>query len=299
MYFKQLRLNAALWYDVVIWCSIMGCFVCLSGIIVGFIRIKKRKSGARWNALSPYKKKWFRWHHMTGYFFGFFVFTFILSGLMSLADVPGWMVKKEKDVNYYRLWNGSAFNNQQVLKGFNTIIQQKSASSIKRVVCRKVMERTFYQVYTHSHDLSECYIVDEDKIKPLLPISQLVVEKRLQHILPQKQYNVQLLSEYNHYYAAGRKKTNPLPVYEIALHDQYETTLYVNPKTGELLKVLNRSSKWKWWMYQGLHTFNFSWFRQIEWLRQSWLIFLSVGGTIVSVTALVLGLKFVRRKINR
>lgn len=299
MYFKHLRLNAALWSNVVIWCSIMGCFVCLSGIAVGFIRLKKRKNGIKWNALSPYKKKWFRRHHITGFIFGFFVFTFILSGLMSLANVPHWMVKKEKDMNYYQLWNGSAFNNQQSLQGFNTIIQQKRTLSIKRIICRKVMERTFYQVNTHTPNQSECYILDEDKLKPLPPISQLHVEKLMQDLLPQKQYRIQLLGEYNHYYSAGKKKTKPLPVYEIALDDAYKTILYVNPQTGELLKVLDRSSKWHWWLYQGLHTFNFSLFRHLEWLRQSWLIFLSIGGTIVSVTAFVLGLKFLKRRVNR
>ncbi len=299
MYFKQLRLNAALWSDVVICLSTVGSLVCLSGIIVGFIRLQKRRGGAKWNAISPYRKKWFRWHHITGFVFGFFVFTFILSGLMSLADVPRWMVKKEKETNYYQLWNGSAFNSQQQLQGFNAIIQQKSASSIKRIVCRKVMERTFYEVNTQACDQSEYYIVEEDQIKPLPPVSQLAIERRIKALLPQKQYSIQLLPEYKHYYSAGRKGINPLPAYEITLYDAYGTVLYINLQTGELLKVLNRSSKWQWWLYQGLHTFNFGWFRQLEWLRQAWLIILSIGGTSVSVSALVLGIRYIKRRIKR
>ena len=299
MYFKQLRLNAALWSDVVIWLSIIGCFVCLSGILVGFIRLKKRKKAKSWTDISPYKKKWFRWHHITGFGFGLFVFTFILSGLMSLADVPNWLVKKEKDINYYHLWNGSGFDDQQALQGFNRIIREKGASSIKKIICRKVMGRIFYEVYTNSLYEPECYIVDEDHLKDLPQFPELTLEKRMQDVLPQKQYSIQMLSEYTHYYTEGRRRTNPLPVYKIVLEDAYGTILYVNPHTGDLLKVLSRSSKWQWWLYQGLHTFNFSWFRQMEWLRQSWLILISIGGTIVSLSALVLGIKFFKRKMKR
>jgi len=296
LYFKQLRLKAALWSDVVIGLSAIGCLACLSGFVLGFIRLKRFKRGAKWNSITPFKKFWYRWHHISGFIFGFFVFTFILSGLMSLADLPNWIVKKEKEINYYQLWNGSCLSSQQELIGFNKLIQQKDASSIKRIVCRKVMERTFYEVYQDTPDQSECYIVDANKVKPLPPLTQLVIEKRMKELLPQKQYSIHFLRDYSHYYSV-KKRVLPPPVYEIELDDTYGTTLFVHPQTGELLKVLNRSSKWQWWFYQGLHTFNFGWFRQFEWLRLALLIFLSLGGMFVSISAFVLGIQFIKRKI--
>ena len=66
--------------------------MCLTVIILGirsyYSYFKKKK---KWG--SPYKKPAYKWHHIIGFFFGLFVFTFAFSGMMSLVQVPQWIAK--------------------------------------------------------------------------------------------------------------------------------------------------------------------------------------------------------------
>ncbi len=292
MYFKALRLKAQLWSSVVIWISAIGCLACLSGIIVGLIRIRKRK-------ISPYRKATLRWHHLTGLFFGLFVFTYILSGLMSLADIPDWLVKQESDVNYHQIWNGPRqLPNESVSQSVEKILTRKELEPIKRIICRDVMGRIFYEVYTKYPNQSECYIVDERSLRPLPPIAPLVIEKRMDKVLPQKQYSIHLLQNYTNYYQPSKGRDLPLPVYCINFKDEYHTKLFVSPKTGEMLKVVNNTTRLGWWLYKGLHTCKFSFLSDYEGWRQLWMILISIGGTIVSITSCVLGIKLIRKKIR-
>ena len=56
VYFTSLRLQTGLWLKVIIWLSSIGLFVCLTGLIAGLIRLRKRKQYGRWTSFSPYKK---------------------------------------------------------------------------------------------------------------------------------------------------------------------------------------------------------------------------------------------------
>lgn len=298
MYFKKLRLKAALWSSLVIWLSSIGCIVCLSGIIAGILRLKRQRKNKQWYAFSPYKKWWFKWHHIFGFVFGFFVFTFILSGLMSLADVPNWLVKKENGTNYYQLWNESdeILNERQC--SFTIVLHDTAFDSAKKIVWHKVMGNCFYEVYTDFFTKPQRIIIDKNQVKPMPILTQHEIEGYIKKTLPHKSYRIAYINSYNQYYSSSKKRKMPLPVYQIALNDEYKTELYIHPQSGELLKVVNQNSKLKWWLYRGLHCFDFGWFRQMEWLRKGWLILLSVGGTAVSVTALVLSYSLLKRKMS-
>ena len=85
IYFTSLRQDAKLWSQVVIWLSGIGCLMCLAG---GYLAIRDlRLACRRGKGLTPYKKFWYKWHHLAGTLFGLFVLTFAFSGRMSLANV--------------------------------------------------------------------------------------------------------------------------------------------------------------------------------------------------------------------
>lgn len=292
-YFKSLRLDASLWSQVVIWISGFGCAVCLSGIIIGFIRLKRRRKQSVLN-ISPYKKAYLKWHHLSGLTFGFFVFTFILSGLFSLADVPNWLVKKN-DINYRQLWNQSLLNDGDRLLGFQILLSNKKNDDIKSITCKKVMGRTFYELT--SNGVVERYTIKDGKAQRLMPLDAFMVESWLHNKLPNCQFDIQTITEYNGKYRARKKGIQPLPVFEVSIHDEFNTQLYIHPQSGQLLHASDNSSQLQWWLYQGLHTFDFGWFSKNETGRKIWLIILSIGGSVVSVTGLLIGIKLIRRKL--
>ena len=85
LYFTPFRVHSALWLQTVIWLSIAGCVLSLSGLAWGVLRYSP---AARYrlhsrSSRSPYVGL-MRWHHYAGLVFGLFSFTWVLSGCLSL-----------------------------------------------------------------------------------------------------------------------------------------------------------------------------------------------------------------------
>ncbi len=70
-----LRRHAATWRWLVIGIAALGALGSLSGLLLGVWM---------WRGGSPYRKRWMRWHHILGLFFGVFAFTWVGSGAWSL-----------------------------------------------------------------------------------------------------------------------------------------------------------------------------------------------------------------------
>jgi len=87
LYFTPFRTHATLWAQTIIWLSIAGCLLTLSGLPWGLMRFspprQHRTRGQRRLSMSPYSGL-LGWHHYAGLVFGFFSFTWMLSGGLSL-----------------------------------------------------------------------------------------------------------------------------------------------------------------------------------------------------------------------
>jgi hypothetical protein len=80
LYPTILRQNGALWSQVVIWTSLIGCFLTLTGLWVGISRLRRKRDGS---IGSPFHGLWW-WHHIFGLFFGILTLTWVASGLLSM-----------------------------------------------------------------------------------------------------------------------------------------------------------------------------------------------------------------------
>ena len=67
VYFTPLRKNGPLWTEFIIWSSLIGCVMCITGIVWGFWRYSPRKRFRlkRVSTTSPYAG-WMKWHHVAG-----------------------------------------------------------------------------------------------------------------------------------------------------------------------------------------------------------------------------------------
>ncbi|WP_175239698.1 PepSY domain-containing protein, partial [Achromobacter deleyi] len=71
------------WHDIVVWLSVIGVAVAVTGTVVGILRWRFSRpyaSGSR----SPYRDNMMRWHHLSGLLFAVITITWIFSGLMSM-----------------------------------------------------------------------------------------------------------------------------------------------------------------------------------------------------------------------
>ena len=87
VYFTPLRQNGPLWTEFIIWSSLIGCVMCVTGPGVGRLCAFHRSRRFRLKrvpAHSPYAGM-MKWHHYAGLLFGVITLTWTYSGLLSMG----------------------------------------------------------------------------------------------------------------------------------------------------------------------------------------------------------------------
>lgn len=296
IYFKSLRLQTGLWKNVVIWISSLGIIACLTGLIAGFIRLRKKKKHEPLSNYSPYKKFWYKWHHITGFVFGFFVFTFILSGLVSVTDIPNWMVPVHSKKSAKSVWNQKldlTQHSQVNIPDIWTAIENENP--VRKIVWKTVMNKPCFWVYRDHFQSPDVYQLGENGIFSKTVYSKKEIEAWRKEVYPDLDFYLQKQTKFDAYYQTSGMFEHPLPIWKLNLHDADDTSMYINSKTGEVVKSYTTNDRWRRWLYRSLHTLDFPFLKQHDWLRKLLLIFISLGGTVVSLSGLVLGIKWINR----
>lgn len=294
IYFKSLRLQVEKWKTVVITLSLLGLIVSISGIYIGIkmalIRRRKRK-------LTPYKRFLYKWHHLLGFFFGFFVFTFLLSGLFSVYDLPEWIAGINKDNKTKIKWNQSID-----LKKFKELSPNKIYQAVKRKKgIRKITWHTVFnepqiRIYYENYRVPELYTLQDTNLVALSQYSIEKVSNYAKEVLGNTPFKLDLQTASDYYYMASAMYYLPCPAYKITIEDEEKTWLYINPSTGEIAKKLTKQRRISRWIYRALHTFDFLKLSVGDIWRQTLLVILSLAGFIISLTGLILSTKWFKRK---
>lgn len=292
VYFTGLRQNVRLWKDVIIWLSGIGCIMCLTGTILGirsyYRYFKKKKCG-----IFPYKKPVYKWHHILGLIFGLFVFTFAFSGMMSLATVPQWISKQHNpDIQKQILQKGKTLPLERYRTNGHTLSLQYP-SGVKSVEWTSFGDIPLYKIV--AGDTLLILNASTTHVQPLM-LTEKEIESYLSRIHSEDK-SVQLIHDYDNYYIA-RKTKLPLPVYKVCINDPDQSVYYINPRNGDI-RYFNANMRIRKWTYQGLHSFSFKWLldRPLLWNIVMWTTM--IGGTIVSFTGILLGIKYIKRITKR
>lgn len=257
--------NRAVWSQLVIWVSLAGTIMCLAGIIMGIVRYR-RKRGMQF---SPYKKAWFKYHHYTGFIFGLFVFTWVLSGMFSMSPLP--------------LGKQSA---PKVTVQANFVVSPRvAAATIKAVKEIQLVEVAGKPYYIGWQDGGHTMALAADKPAgepfELFDTSLFTIKGK-----------ADILTAYDDYYYS-RKHEKRLPVLRVK---DGNTWSYIDLRTGQLVLQQDNGARVERWLYHGLHSLDFSW---LVYKRPLWdivIIVLLLGGTMVSATGAVLTWKWLKRK---
>ena len=86
-----------------------------------------------------------------------------------------------------------------------------------------------------------------------------------------------------------------LPVWKITVADADGSCYYIHPETG-IVKYVNTPARWKYWMYTALHRMRIGVLNSDATLRKSVLWVLLLGGTVCSLSGVILGVRYLRRK---
>ena len=182
VYFTWLRQDAALWSITVIWLSGIGCLMTIAGLWVGMdVWRRSRKQKGKF---SPYRKKWYDWHYVSGIVFGVIGLTFCFSGMMSLAEVPAWISKPVLDRNPTREIKKGAPKPDQYLLDYRQILTEYP--DVRQVEWSNFRSKPYYIVKRSEGDL---YIDASDSLPHPLKLDEKQVTDAVKEFISSRQYD--------------------------------------------------------------------------------------------------------------
>ena len=293
LYFKDLRINTNAWRAVVIAISFIGVLMCIGGLVLGIIRTinSKKKS----DKLSPYKKRWFKWHHYLGFIFGLFILTWILSGLFSMNPLK-WSSEDFLDKDELRSWKGNqSFAPSNVTTNFNKL---QKFGKLKEIELNKI-NNSYYWLAKYN-DLKTKIVFIQEPVS--LPKNHLSLNELKPGIKKLKEKDtitdITLLTDYDNYYY-NKNRDLPLPVYLVKFSDKFKTWYYINPANATIVRKKQIDSRFERWIYNGLHSLDFSF---ILYKRPLWdivVLILLIGCTMLSFTGLKLTINSIYKWYKR
>ncbi|WP_042369322.1 PepSY-associated TM helix domain-containing protein [Bacteroides neonati] len=292
VYFTWLRQDASLWSLTVSWLSGIGCLMVIAGMWIGIHNWRIARKGR--GRFSPYRKRWYHWHYTTGIIFGLFVLTFTFSGMMSLVEVPGWISQATLKVKPLReIRKGGASPTDYPLDYRRVIAAYPNALQLEWNNFRSV------PYYTVKEKKNEFFIDASDTLPRALRLSkeQIVAGVKAIHG-DSTTLQVSLLNRFEtDYRDMSRMYSNRslLPVWKITVADADGSCYYIHPETG-IVKYVNTPARWKYWMYTALHRMRIGVLNSDATLRKSVLWVLLLGGTVCSLSGVILGIRYLRRK---
>jgi len=291
-YVPALRKNTDTWILSLTIGGIIALITAISGIYTGVYVLckrykKKRKIG------TPYKKYWYKWHHILGLILGSFLITFAFSGAMALQRIPQWVIKTHGD---YRVTDsqlrGKPLAIDAYILDYRAIISEYG--DVKTIEWSYFQDIPIYNIVRGNKEVS--INASTPNIKELY-LSQSQIEKAICRVHKDNgTLTLSLINEYEEYYMS-RENNLPLPVYKVEIDNADNSLYYINPKTGDF-KYLNQNRKAKKWVFSGLHYLNIKWLVEhpVLWTIAIWI--LCIGGSFISLSGVCLGIKYIRRKIR-
>lgn len=281
--------NRPLWNDIIVWTSSLGSIMCIAGIVMGIIRYRRKDKSSL--AFSPYKKKWFRWHHYTGFVFGIFIFTWVFSGLLSMTPWD-WAPFTRLGPEESEQWSKGPLN-----PALFDLSPAKAAElfsnelKIKEIHFSQIDGRPYYQAYQdelHTRLLS----ANDSLSKPFETFAAQHFIPKIKALNPASNIteSVTLHAYDDYYYSKNNEKR--LPVLRVKTDTPQQTWYYVDLKTGQVVLKHQKLSRLERWLYHGLHSFDFSFIFQKRPLWDIIVIILMTGGLLASCTGLVLAWKW-------
>lgn len=281
LYPTLLRQDAALWSQVVIWTSLLGCFLSATGLWVGIARLRCNKKG---KLGSPYRGLWW-WHHMAGLAFGVLSLTWVASGLLSM-NPWGLFDSDGKPAE------GAQLAGPQRWGDLRAVLDNIDALPADTVRLETAPLGDTLYLAAISASGTRIRINADGAAAPLMQDELSAALTNGPGITA-----LDLLHGYDAYYYAHNAPA-PLPVWRAVLADAQQTRLYIDPQTGRVIRALDGKDRAYRWLMNGLHSLDFPGLRA----RPVWgLVVLPLLAmvTLVCATGTWMGINRARRDLRR
>jgi hypothetical protein len=285
LYFAPFRRQAAVWTQTIIWTSVAGCLMCLTGLVWG-LTVARR---------SPYTGL-MKWHHYSGLIFGAVSLTWVFSGLLSMGP-----------------WGWSPGNTptrvqRERVAGGPLQLTSVTADNVRDAAARLAAtaeDEPIKEIELFQFDRA-LYLGAGAALVPIAHPEHAAFERFPNHAMERAAHmampgvaieDIAWLNTFDNYYYA-RDGHLPLPVLRVRYADANRTWLYLDPRRGTIVRKEERLSRVERWLYHGLHSLDFPF---LYYRRPLWdvvMIALSVGGIVLSSTTLLPGWRRLRRHLR-
>jgi uncharacterized iron-regulated membrane protein len=269
LYFTRLRALPGLWSQVVIWTSLLGCFLAGTGLYLGIKQLRRTPDG-RW---SPYRG-FLSWHHLPGLVFGLFTLTWVASGLVSMNP---WGFLDSEGVQPADL-HGTPLSGADIAAAITTLTITADAVSIELATFdgKLAFIATIKNGTRSRIDASGQALSPPDMMRAAALLGGSPAE---------------FLAKGDDYYFESRSRSAPLPVYRVIAGN---VRYYLDPLSGAVLRTSDTDDRWYRWLHEGLHRLDVTPVLRSGMFRALVMLPLMLGAMLVCGTGAWLGLRRLR-----
>jgi uncharacterized iron-regulated membrane protein len=284
LYPTALRQHTAVWAQIVIWTSVIGTFLTVTGLYLGIKEIRRRQNG---KLSSPHRGLMY-WHHVPSLVFGVLVLSWTISGLFSMN--PWGMMETQHVGEDMEALSGESPKWSEVKQ----LIAAVAARTPEGVVS---LNSALFggQLYAIASTASGArHRLDASGVYTPLAKSELdAAAARLQPDGLPASWSILETEDAYHYGARGQRPV--LPVVLVVTGGDKAARYYLDPVSGRLVNKIDSGGKaFRWW-HSGLHTFDFSSVTRNAWFRTSLMLPLLLGAAFVCATGTWLGIRRLAR----
>jgi hypothetical protein len=286
IYFTPLRKSWSAWNQVVWWLSLVALLSSAAGTWLGFIRMSANRTAGR-KGLSPFRG-WMRWHHIIGLFASVIVFTWMLSGWLSM--------------DHGRLFSHAEASQQQSLRMRGSTLRAiagaiplaliQRAAPATEIVLNAVAGSPFITAYDAA-GAAHLYFAEGSEDHGHGRLSSKLLLVGLNQVWPSEVHAIPTSDAYDDVYRLAESTTGAA-LFEVDGNSGLR--VYVDQYSGRLLAVMNASRRDYAWIYYALHTFQFPGLVHHPVVRTTLILLLLALGFLASVTGVVLSVKRLRRE---
>lgn len=270
IYITPLRQHTALWRNIILWFSFIALVLTLSGLWLGCqrLRLRQRYSEGR---ITPYRAAWKRWHHLLGLAGAIILFSWLLSGWLSMAPFGLAAAPPKPEIGGVQLSPALA-------------VFPEPGASTKEVEWRHAGNTSL-----KIEKQAEGSLISVDGMPAVATLRLDNLERLVGEMGLGTISRSAWLHEADSRYYALRHHPRSFPVARIELDDSAATVLYISPRNGQIEVISNRHDFTYRWLYQGLHRLDLPLLVEYPLLRDITVILLSILGLALSLTGCVLG----------
>lgn len=288
LYFTPIRQDPPLWRQVVLWTSGPCVAVAVSGIWIGWLRVRVRRRFAHGSlgGVSPYHG-WMAWHHVAG-----------LAGALFLL---GWLVSGWLSVNPNQWFDGRSFDGAALARYAGHAEASfpvpdwhamKADAGVREIRMTWVAGVPSVQVASRP---GEVRVLDPHSGAPLQWDTTDLTRAAAQ-LMPAARVATSTMQTTWDTYWYSHHHVRRLPVLRVCFHDADSTWAYIDPSSGQVIGRSDDSRRAYRWLFHAAHSWDFTWLTQNRPLWDFVMWVLSGVGLIMSVSGVVVGWRRLRRR---